>query len=103
GAELVLVGRGGHGPALRSEPAPPGPQAGSRRPRDPDRALRIVELPAFLDRGAMPLLSVALPRTERHAALRFLGLLLLSTTADWHLANLIKREPTRDGRSDGSS
>jgi alginate O-acetyltransferase complex protein AlgI len=28
---------------------------------------------------------------------RFLGLLLLSTTADWTLANLIRREPTREG------
>ena len=28
---------------------------------------------------------------------RFLGLLLLSTTVDWNLANLIKREPTRAG------
>src|SRR5215475_2091996 len=28
---------------------------------------------------------------------RFLGLLLISTSADWTLANLIKREPTRAG------
>lgn len=28
---------------------------------------------------------------------RFLGLLLLSTSVDWTLANLIKREPTRNG------
>ena len=28
---------------------------------------------------------------------RFLGLLLLSSTVDWNLANLIRREETRDG------
>mgnify|MGYP001143167346 CR=1 FL=1 len=29
--------------------------------------------------------------------MRFLGLLLLSTSVDWTLANLISREPTRAG------